>query len=179
MGMIGHKQERNNQTTIKYLFVIIVRHFGNGQVRSMRQKSSELAWSVFINGYLIIIIHPITFVQMQIKENIKAPRHWPLWGEFTGDRSPVNSPHKWPVTRKMFPFDDVIMEHNHNSSPPRSRPIDHIHLECDVLHGMRDQLYNAAPSRTRWWIASTMAGTKFLNTITAKLSGQDTSTKYE
>ena len=23
--------------------------------------------------------------------------------------SPVNSPHKWPVKRKMFPFDDVIM----------------------------------------------------------------------
>ena len=22
---------------------------------------------------------------------------------------PVNSPHKWPVTQKMFPFDDVIM----------------------------------------------------------------------
>ena len=22
---------------------------------------------------------------------------------------PMNSPHKWPVTRKMFPFDDVIM----------------------------------------------------------------------
>ena len=24
-------------------------------------------------------------------------------------RGPVNSPHKWPVARKMFPFDDVIM----------------------------------------------------------------------
>ena len=24
-------------------------------------------------------------------------------------RRSVNSPHKWPVTRKMFPFDDVIM----------------------------------------------------------------------
>ena len=24
---------------------------------------------------------------------------------------PVNSPHKWPVTRKMFPFDDVIMSY--------------------------------------------------------------------
>ena len=24
-------------------------------------------------------------------------------------RGPVNSPHKWPVMRKMFPFDDVIM----------------------------------------------------------------------
>ena len=40
----------------------------------------------------------------QLKENIKAPRHWPLCGEFTGDRWPVNSPHKWPVTRKMFPL---------------------------------------------------------------------------
>ena len=29
-----------------------------------------------------------------------------MWGIH---RRPVNSPHKWPVTRKMFPFDDVIM----------------------------------------------------------------------
>ena len=28
-------------------------------------------------------------------------------------RGPVNSPHKWPVKRKMFPFDDVM-----NWSPP-------------------------------------------------------------
>ena len=26
------------------------------------------------------------------------------------DRWPVNSPYEWPVTRKMFPFDDVIMQ---------------------------------------------------------------------
>ena len=25
-------------------------------------------------------------------------------------RPPMNSPHKWPVTRNMFPFDDVIMQ---------------------------------------------------------------------
>ena len=37
------------------------------------------------------------FIQTQIKENIKGPRR------------PVNSPHKWPVTRKIFPFNDVIM----------------------------------------------------------------------
>ena len=24
-------------------------------------------------------------------------------------REPLNAQHKWPVTRKMFPFDDVIM----------------------------------------------------------------------
>ena len=26
-----------------------------------------------------------SFIQAQIKDNIKAPRHWPLYGEFTGD----------------------------------------------------------------------------------------------
>ena len=26
------------------------------------------------------------FVQVQIKENIKDPRQWPLWRLFTGDR---------------------------------------------------------------------------------------------
>ena len=46
------------------------------------------------------------FVHAHIKENIKAPRHWPVRGIH---RSPVNSPHKGPVTRKMFPFDDVIV----------------------------------------------------------------------
>ena len=30
-------------------------------------------------------------------------------------RGPVNNPHKWPVTRKMFPFDDVINTPNHST----------------------------------------------------------------
>ena len=33
-----------------------------------------------------------------------------VWGIHRG---PVNSPHKWPVTRKMFPSDDVNM-HEYN-----------------------------------------------------------------
>ena len=33
---------------------------------------------------LSIVTQP--FSQAQIKENIKAPRHWPLCGKFTGDR---------------------------------------------------------------------------------------------
>ena len=32
----------------------------------------------------LTIVYP--FILEQIKENIKAVRHWPLWGEFTGDR---------------------------------------------------------------------------------------------
>ena len=52
------------------------------------------------------------FIQAQIKESIKAPRQWPLCGEFTGDR---RIPDKELVTRKMSPFDDVIMYHSDRS----------------------------------------------------------------
>ena len=66
-----------------------------------------------------------------------------VWGFHRG---PVNSPHKWPVTRKMFPFDDVIMGvysvtartvFNLNFIPltlchlvPRFLPWDHICAYC-------------------------------------------------
>ena len=46
------------------------------------------------------------FIQAQIKENIKALRHWPLWGEFTDDRW---IPPQRASDAEMFPFDDVIM----------------------------------------------------------------------
>ena len=39
-------------------------------------------------------------------------------------RGPVNCPHKWPVTRKMFPFDDVIMTY----------PVTHKSLVQFLLH---------------------------------------------
>ena len=53
-------------------------------------------------------IHDCLF-KAQIKENIKAPLHWPLCGGGGGGGGLHRSPHKWPVTRKMFPFDVVIM----------------------------------------------------------------------
>ena len=34
-------------------------------------------------------------IQAQIKENIKAPLHWPLWGEFTGDRWIPRTKDQW------------------------------------------------------------------------------------
>ena len=140
------------------------------------------------------------FIQAQIKENIKAPRHWPLCGEFTGTgeflaqsrhdilprylslwthllischhyndiimgakasqitsltiaystvysgtdqrkhqssaslaivrgihRWPVNSPHRWSITRKMFSFNDVIVMPSHVMPFP-VMPL------CNVLH---------------------------------------------
>ena len=36
-----------------------------------------------ITSLTILFTQP--FIRMQIKKTIKAPRHWPLCGEFTGD----------------------------------------------------------------------------------------------
>ena len=58
------------------------------------------------------------------KKTSKAPRHWSLWGEFTGDR--------WiPRTngQKMFPFDDVTM----NKSIPKTA------THCIPWHRTSDQ----------------------------------------
>ena len=53
----------------------------------------------------LMIVHS-TFIQAQIKENIKAPRHWPL----CAGNSPVTG--EFPAQRasnaEMFPFDDVM-----------------------------------------------------------------------
>ena len=46
-----------------------------------------------------------------------------VWGIHRG---PVNSLHKWPVTRKMFPFDDVIMDKSHFFSLPGP----HFNIQC-------------------------------------------------
>ena len=46
-------------------------------------------------------------------------------------RGPVNSPHKWPVTRKMFPFDDVIMCNVYKRIKPRAiSPSDLLRYRC-------------------------------------------------
>ena len=57
----------------------------------------------------ITIVYSTVYSRRRSKEisKLKALRHWPLWGEI--HRWPVNFPHKGPVTRKKFPFDDVIM----------------------------------------------------------------------
>ena len=38
----------------------------------------------------LTIVYSTVFFKAQIKENIKAPRHWPLWGEFTSNAENVS-----------------------------------------------------------------------------------------
>ena len=66
------------------------------------------------------------FVNVQIKESIKALHDAASLAFVRGiHRWPMNSPHKGPVTWKMFPFDDVIMhEMNVWNTPPSWSPIE-------------------------------------------------------
>ena len=54
---------------------------------------------------LTIVYSTVYSVEDQRKHQSSASLAF-VWGSH---RRPVNSPHKGPVTRKLFPFDDVIM----------------------------------------------------------------------
>ena len=62
-----------------------------------------------------------------------------VWGVHRG---PVNSPHKWPVTRKMFPFDDVIMPWSKFCST-------HLVYTSDIHH---------SPHNTQFWLHHSLYG---------------------
>ena len=60
------------------------------------------------------------FVQAEIKENIKAPRHWSLWGN---SRVIGEFPAQSASNAEMLPFDDVII--------PRERPmLKYLEISC-------------------------------------------------
>ena len=56
------------------LLKIPMPHYNNVIMSAMVSQITSLT-IVYSTGY-----------SAQIKENIKAPRHWSLWGEFTGHR---------------------------------------------------------------------------------------------
>ena len=72
-----------------------------------------------IMGAIASQITSLTIVYLTIYSGADQSKHQSsallafVWGIHRG---PVNSPHKWPVTRKMFPFDDVIMRENKDKS---------------------------------------------------------------
>ena len=66
-----------------------------------------------IMGAIASQITSLTIVYSTVYSNADQRKHQssaPLAFVRGIHRGPVNSPHKWRVTRKMFPFDDVIMK---------------------------------------------------------------------
>ena len=54
----------------------------------------------------LTIVYSTIYTDVDQRKHQSSASQAFVWGIHRG---PVNSPHKWPVTRKMFPFDDVIM----------------------------------------------------------------------
>ena len=66
-------------------------------------------------------------------------------------RGPVNSPHKWPVTWKMFPFDDVIMGNILRWSTNR------LHVQLLDFQMIEASIYDSVPGQqpnNRCWVST-------------------------
>ena len=70
---------------------------------------NDVRMSAMVSQITSLTIVYWQFIQAQIKENTKAPRQWPLCGEFTGDFLAQRT-----SNTEMFPFDYTIM---HRSIP--------------------------------------------------------------
>ena len=90
--------------------------------------SDDLHYDDVIMGTIVSQITSLTIVYSTVYSDADQRKHQSsaslvtfVWGIHRG---PVNSPNKWPVTRKMFPFDDVIMnDFPHSVTKPLPRPI--------------------------------------------------------
>ena len=76
---------------------------------------------------------------------------------------PVNSPHKGPVTRKMFPFDDVIMDEVimtlYGIYRAPQNPLEHKHTRCISNTHQTSQMIMSPVSGTAYRIQSAQSYT--------------------
>ena len=94
--------------------LITNQHWFRWQLGAVRQQA--ITWSNHYDDVIMMAIASqitsLTIVYSAVYSGAHQRKHQSsaslafVWGIHRG---PVNSPHKWPVTRKMFPFDDVIM----------------------------------------------------------------------
>ena len=85
-----HNDDDGTDTTLRFWSKWITTHYDDVIMGAMASQITSLP-IVYSNVY-----------SGADQRKHQSPRQWPLWG-------PVNSPFKWSVTRKMVPFDDVIM----------------------------------------------------------------------
>ena len=83
-------------------------------VIAQQNPSAQLHYNDVIMGAIVSQITSLTIVFSTVYSDVDQRKHQNSASlAFVGvvHRGPVNSPHKWAVTRKMLPFDDVIMEY--------------------------------------------------------------------
>ena len=107
----------------------------HGMSLSCRSHALKPIWTVQIRGWLNalasqitspMIVHSIVYSDADQRKHQSSVSLAFVRGIHRG---PLNSPPKWPVTRKMFPFDDVIMTIFVNAARSHS----HIHRHSDTV----------------------------------------------
>ena len=90
-----------------------------------------------------------------------------MWGIHRG---PVNSPHKWPITRKMSSFDDVIMHYNRVTRVFR-HPVS---LAIRLLVESFNRANNKCTINTLhyWWFVQGSTGGQWIPRIKAQWCGK-------
>ena len=86
-----------------------------------KSRYNEFNYNDVIMGAKASQITSLTIVYLTVYSDADQRKHQSsasLAFAWEIHRGPVNSPHKWPVTQKMFPFDDVIIflinQHSHD-----------------------------------------------------------------
>ena len=69
-------------------------------------------------------------------------------------RGPVNSPHKWPVTRKLFPLDDVIMTTIETKQEPSNSGFNHAYALRRWCLWTTYKEFDYDPHRLFWCVIS-------------------------
>ena len=130
-GPVTRKVFPFDDTILRCVYFAASDVYGNTTVWSNANKKTPVlclfcAYQISINDLHVRVIHyddvimdsiasqitSLTIVYSNVYSSADQSKHQSseslafVWGIHRG---PVNSPHKWPVTRKIFPFDDVIM----------------------------------------------------------------------
>ena len=84
-----------HQVSVPYIFRAQTCHYNDVIMGAIASEITSLT-----------IVYSIVYSDADKRKHQSSASVAFVWGIHRG---PVNSPHKWPVTQKMFPFDDVIM----------------------------------------------------------------------
>ena len=102
-----------SERNLKNILCVCIFHKSNETLVIWNTKQSTSHYDDVIMTMLASQITSLTVVYSIVYSGVNQRKHQSSASlAFVREihRGPMNFPHKWPVTRKMFPFDDVIMK---------------------------------------------------------------------
>ena len=106
--MVCITQHRNHLSTLWNLYISHILHC-NDSIEMLFQCTSD-HYRYIIMGVVASQITSLTIVYSTVYWGADQRKHQSSASlAFVRVMWPVNSPHKWPITPNMFPFDDVII----------------------------------------------------------------------